>query len=245
VPEMILSHAKKFVVLQPWKTASSTMFSRLGHWNESPYRRFFYFNPHLKRIAHQHITYADFLALPEGRLGYFTASFIRNPYDRVYSAFRQVQKDLRLQPNAVYPEPWIREHVARQLAENLDQLKRAGFDFDRWVDSLSDEQVFESGRNSNLPLHPAHYWTHVNGSKSVSFVGRVENFEQDFSALLQHLGITGVESINANVVELTGNSAANPFGYRYVDRMTKQTIEKISRLFARDFELFGYEMVRA
>lgn len=81
------------------------MVVRLEEYNDSPYDRFFYFNSYLNRIVHQHIICADFACLPESKLGYFTASFVRNPYDRVYSGFRQLQKDLREQPHAIYAEP--------------------------------------------------------------------------------------------------------------------------------------------
>ena len=92
---MIISHAKRFVMLLPWKTASQTMVLRLSQYNESPYNRFFYFNAHLNRVVHQHITCADFACLPESKLGYFLASYVRNPYDRAYSGFRQLQKDIK------------------------------------------------------------------------------------------------------------------------------------------------------
>jgi hypothetical protein len=72
---MILSHAKRFVMFLPWKTASQTTASRIAAYNESPYSRFFHFNPHLCRVVHQHLICADFAALPESKNGYFLASF--------------------------------------------------------------------------------------------------------------------------------------------------------------------------
>jgi hypothetical protein len=128
----------------------------------------------------------------------------------------------------------------KQLSENFDQLSRAQFQFDRWLELVEEAQVYEAGRNSNFPLHPNHYWTHLAGRQVVDFVGRVERFEADFEALLSRFRIEPVERVNANVVELEGSAGANPHGYRYVDRMNACSIEKINRLFALDFELFGY-----
>ncbi len=237
---MIISHRKRFVMFKPWKTASSSMGARLDPFNESPYSPFFDFNAHLNRVVHQHLTCADFASLPEGRLGYFAASFVRNPYDRVYSGFRQLQKDIREQPGAAFPEPWIRELVLRQLAENSAQLHSASFQFDEWLDLVGDEQIYEAGRNTNFPLHPAHYWTHIAGRQAVDFIGRVENFETDFQTFLERADIGPLPPVNCNVVDLEGGAAANPHGYRYVDRMHARSIAKINRLFERDFELFGY-----
>jgi hypothetical protein len=240
---MIISHQKRFVMLLPWKTASQTVALRLDPYNDSPYPRFFYFNAHLNRIVHQHLPYAGFACLPESRLGYFSASFVRNPYDRVYSGFRQLQKDLQEQPRARYPAPWIRDHVMKQLGENFAQLRRAQFVFADWFDSVGEEQIYDIGRNTNFPLHPSHYWTHAAGQQVVDFIGRMENFEADFEEFLARVGIEPVAPVNANVVELEGGAATNRLGYRYVERMDAPTIDKINRLFARDFDLFGYERV--
>jgi hypothetical protein len=227
----------------PWKTASQTMALRLEQYNECRYSRFFYYNEYLNRVVHQHITCADFACLPESKLGYLVASFVRNPYDRVYSGFRQLQKDIEIQPQAHghYPTPWIERHVMKQLAENQEQFKKANFQFDQWLGSITQEQVYEAGRNSNFPLHPAYFWTHVAGKQAVDFVGKVENFEADFKNFLELVDIKQVQQVNDNVVDLETNT--NPHGYRYLDRMSPKSIQKINKLFEKDFELFGYQKI--
>jgi hypothetical protein len=231
------------VLFLPWKTASQTAALRLQPYNESSYSRFFHFNPYLNRVVHQHLTCAEFVRLPENKPGYFKGAFIRNPYDRAYSGFRQLQKDIHEQPHAVFPEPYIRDLVMKQLAENLAQLQQASFNFDEWIALIGEEQIYEIGCNSNFPLHPSHYWTHIAGHQFVSFIGRVENFEIDFQDFLSRVEINDVSLVNANVSELQGAAADKPFGYRYANRMNARSIDKINHLFAKDFELFGYERV--
>ena len=233
---MILSHVHKFAILLPWKTASSTLHARFEGLNESPYSRFYYFSPHLNRVVHQHITCADFSAFPESRLGYATATFVRNPYDRVYSGFIQMQRDLRDQGLAAFPAPWIKELVLRQLEVNRAALARADCNFDRWVAGLSEADVYDVGRNATLPLHPVHYWTHLTGEKYVSFIGRVEVFEADLKAFCAQVGIAEPERIDRNVSGGPGDSG----DYRYAAAMRAGTRDKIERLFIDDFALFGY-----
>ena len=60
---------------------------------------------------------------------------------------------------------------------------------------------------------------------------------------LSRVGIAPVEPRNANIVDMEGASASNPFGYRYVDRMNSRSIDKINRLFKKDFDIFGYGCV--
>jgi hypothetical protein len=240
---MLISHQHRFVMFLPWKTASQTMVARLEPFNESPYSRFFDFNPHLNRVVHQHITCADFCCLPEHKLGYALASFVRNPYDRVYSGFRQLKKDIADQPLVQYPSDWIRRLVQEQLAANEAQIKEAEGDFNDWVSLLDEGQILEQGRNTNFPLHPSHYWTHLAGRTFADFVGRVESFEADFARFCQLVGLSQLPQINTNVVELSQSSSLGDVGYRYVDRMSAESIQKINSMFAEDFDLFGYSRV--
>jgi Sulfotransferase family len=241
---MIISHSKRFVLLLPWKAASQTAVARLSLYDDSPYPRFFYFNQQLKKVTHQHTIYSDYSRLPEKQLGYFEVAFVRNPYDRVYSGFGQLQRDLMMQPHAEFPAEWIRDQVMSQLSENLAQLTQASFDFNRWVSLIRKEQIEDAGRNSNFPLHPNHYWTHDKHEQGVDFVGRIENFETDFRTFVETVGLESTSQINQNVVSLVGGAETNPYGYRYVHHMSDDTIRKINIVFAEDFELFGYGQIQ-
>ncbi len=239
---VIISHKHRFIMLTPWKTASQTLQSRLKPYDESRYPKFYYFNPHLNRVVHQHITCADLVGLPEGRLGYFVGTFVRNPYDRAYSGFWQLQRGMVEQRKWSYPDDhWIGDLVSKQWSEIHSQFCRAEFDFDKWMKVIGDEQIYEIGNNSSFNLHPAHYWTHLAGEKIANFVGKVEAFESDFQRFVSAVGIGHVEMINANVVDLRGDVESNPFGYKYLNRMNAASRSRINDLFDRDFELFGYE----
>ncbi|HTW83798.1 MAG TPA: sulfotransferase family 2 domain-containing protein [Candidatus Sulfotelmatobacter sp.] len=238
---MIVSHRYRFVLLVPWKCASSTVWTRLVAYDESEHERFYDFNAALQRVVHRHLTLADYRALPEASLGYFTAAFVRNPYDRAYSGFRQLLRDRDQQPLVPFRTPWVRSLVVRQLSENAAQLIAAGYDFDAWMASLEEHQVYEIGRNSSLPLHPAHYWTHYAGAQAVDFVGRVEEFEADFELLCRRLGIPIPERTSANVD--VAPFPLRPGDYKYTSRMNSASIRRINELFRDDFELLGYPVV--
>ncbi|MBV8907673.1 MAG: sulfotransferase family 2 domain-containing protein [Sphingomonas sp.] len=236
---MIISHAKKFVLLAPWKTASSTCHASLEQFNESSYSRFFHWSPQLSRVVHQHVTLADFLALPEGRLDYKVGAFVRNPYDRAYSGFLQLQRDFSKQPQLEYSPAWIGELVRAQIAENMSRVVQAGFDFNKWIHLLPDYEVYEPGRNTNMVLHPAHYWTHVDGKQRVGFVGKVESFDADFESFCEFAGIETPALSVANVSDVPDQSAVG--GTKYAGRMSRAALDRINELFASDFEYFAYD----
>lgn len=239
---MIISHAKQFILMSPWKTASSTCHDSLAPYNDSPYPRYFHFNPWLNRVVTQHATMADLLAMPEGRLGYRRAAFVRNPYDRAYSGFLQLQRDFQDQPKIIVQPEWITQMVRAQIAHNMARIIAAGFDFDAWIAMLPDHEVHDAGHNSNMVLHPCHYWTHVNGEEQVGFIGQVERFDADFARFCAYVAIEAPVIRPANVSADQGPDTAIGVS-RHAGRMSRRSLDRINELFARDFALFGYDMI--
>jgi hypothetical protein len=235
---VIISHAHRFILLAPWKCASSTCHESLAEFDESPYDRFFHFNAQLNRVLHQHLTLGYLRALPEAQLGYKTAAFVRNPYDRAYSGFLQLQRDFSVQPALDYQPGWIGNLVRDQIAVNMGRIICAGFDFDRWIQLLPEHEVYDASRNTNMPLHPAHYWTHLAGKRHVDFVGRVESFTQDFEAFSRFVGIEPPPIKIANSSDQGGSPSS---GSKYAGRMSRRSLDRINELFHADFEYFGYE----
>ena len=228
----------------PWKTASQSLRARLSHIDESPYPKFFYFNSHLNRVVHQHLTLADFLAIPESRQGHRLAVFVRNPYDRVFSGFKQLLRDVASQPAWLnFPNPWIRDLVTQQLADNFSLLCKAQFNVNKWFQQLPKYQLVEAGRDSSLPLYPAHYWTHVQNRQVADFIGRVEHFENDFEVLCQ---LFGIENAGNQTLNQSGdvNAELDVQGYRYIHRLQPQTITRINEVFSDDFDLLGYKKIQ-
>jgi hypothetical protein len=235
---MIVCHAARLIMLLPWKTASQTIRARLANDGVSPYPVFHAFNPALGRVASQHLTMADFAALPEAALGYRMAVFVRNPYDRVVSGFAQFLRDTQWQPGAQFPEPWIRNLIVEGLAANLALIDACGRELNAWIGRLPEQKVLDV-RDCTLPLHPACYWTHRDARLAVDFVGRVESFEADFGRLCAAYSLRPGHAQNEN------ESPALParpdaHGYRYAHLLSAGSISRINRLFAQDFDAFGY-----
>jgi hypothetical protein len=226
-------------MLAPWKTASQTLRASLAEYNQSPYDPFFHFNPLLGRTVHQHVTLGDLQSMPEGQLGYRICAFVRNPYDRAYSGFLQLQRDFRDQPRSNFEPAWVGDLVRAQIGENMSRIIAAGFDFDKWISILPEYEVFDSGRNTNMPLHPAHYWTHAEG-RTADFVGRVETFEADFAAFCK---LIGIETPPIELRNVSDGTFAEIGESRYAGKMSRRSLDRINTLFARDFELFGYVMI--
>ena len=213
------------------------MRGRLGHLDRTGNPWFFHFNPHLRRVANQHLTLVDFLRLPQAKAGYRIAAFVQNPYDRVVFGFKQLIRNIQWQPNAPFPEDWMREMVIGQLTKNAGVLIAEQYDVNRWFQRIPAETILDTGRDLSLPLHPVHYWTHLDGEKVVDFIGTIENFEPDFARLCAEFGISDICD-SSQLDDMAEVPDAN--GYRYSEELWPETIARINRLFAADFALLDY-----
>ena len=119
---MIISHKFEFIWFQPRKVASTTIFERLGSYNESEYQQQNYYNKYLNKMSSKHISYEDFLELPEAKLNYKKVSFVRNPYDRFYSDFLQCKKDFNKNHGKFDTKPW-----GRLLSEGFSRFCEFAF----------------------------------------------------------------------------------------------------------------------
>lgn len=241
---MLLIPASRLALLFPWKTASQTLQARLGHLGRQPYPKLPAFNPRLRRVVHQHLTLADWEALPESREGYRVAVFVRNPYDRVVSGFRQLLRDVQVLPRLRHPSPMVRELIAEQVGRIYAGLSRAAFDVDRWFQQLPTHDLLEAGQNVALPLYPCTYWTHGEAGQKAEFIGRVETFEVDFQRMRERYALPPTSAENANRSDdLPARPDAN--GYLYAHRLRPRTIARINEVFAEDFEQLGYARLPA
>jgi hypothetical protein len=177
--------------------------------------------------------------LPEANLGYRIAVFVRNPYDRVFSGFQQIMRDTQMQPKQKFPAEWIHQLVTQQIADNFEEACMAGYDLNRWFAKLAPHKILESGRNTNLFLHPCHYWTHRIDKQAVDFIGKVEDFEEDFRRLCETSKLTPVSNQSVNQTKIQDLPVSEDI-YRYASLFNKNNIAKINAIFKPDFDLFDY-----
>ncbi len=98
---------------------------------------------------------------------YFTFGFVRNPYNRIASCFRQPHHD-----------------VYSGLTYRWQRIWNKGPDFNRFIDEIFEDY-------SNLKCNQDHHWYfqhwYVPPDK-VSFVGKFESFEEDYQTVQDTIG---------------------------------------------------------
>lgn len=140
----------------------------------------------------------------------FKFSFVRNPLDRAYSAYRYLRSDLL--------------EVERDVAAH--KLAKKYGSFEAFVRHWLCEET------AQRQIHFVPQWQFLSdslGDIGVDFIGRQEEMAAAFAHVCDKLGVE---------VELpTVNAATLP---ALESQFSAATVDRIRRVYARDYELFGY-----
>ena len=142
---------------------------------------------------------------------YFKFAFVRNPWDRLYSAYRYLKAGGWDEGDRIWAE------------ENIGHIK----DFDEFVSRwLSIENM-----HKHLHFKPQHeFICDSRGRMLVNYLAYFETLQDDFKRVCRHMDIDA---------EL-GCHNANP-GLGYQDVYTEETRQKVAEIYAQDIALFGYD----
>lgn len=139
---------------------------------------------------------------------YFKFTFVRNPWDRAYSAYNYLRQGGVSKKDQVWRETFRRYS-----------------DFNDFVANWMDED------NINLVLHfmpQTFFLKDAQGVVDFDFIGRFESLEKDYDKIREKIGGEALKKIN--------QSHSSP----YRDIYSKESIDKIRKLYARDIEMLGY-----
>jgi len=169
----------------------------------------------------------DPVAGPKAYPGTFSFAFIRNPWDRLVSCYRD--KILGQAPD------FTNFHPARGVAYCLARFDvfKAGMPFDHFVEAVADIP------DTDADGHFRSQHTFVsNGSGDIvlDFVGRFESLQTDFHAVCMKLGIAPMDLPRVQVTEPRA---------RYTEYYIPRVRDLAADRFRLDLELFGYQFGEA
>lgn len=210
---MLISDSHRFLFVHVQKTGGSTIDNNLSA-SLGDVRRI--------AEAHRHAPLERLLQLEPGLADYWTAGFVRNPWARMLSWWRMVER--------------FRDGAERGVERYLDHLQR-----NRFVAGIIEQHPdFESFVLHATEEHPRLRKPQVEfmnapgfgQGRSADFVGRQETLEDDLRVIYDHLGLEWVELQSVNI---------DPGRPDYRDVYTPATRDRIAELFAADLAAYGYE----
>jgi chondroitin 4-sulfotransferase 11 len=141
---------------------------------------------------------------------YFSFSFVRNPFDRLYSAYK-----------------FLNEGGMNHLDKLAFQTHLSEFeDFEDFIlNGLNKKLIYQI--THFIPQHE--YLCDKSGSILVDFIGRFENLDKDILLLS--------EKLNKNI-ELNHHNYNNKSDYKEV--YTDEMIYKVNQIYQKDIDIFKY-----
>lgn len=141
---------------------------------------------------------------------YFKFAFVRNPWDRLFSAYHFLKKGGINSDDAA----WARAYLANY--HSFEQFVHEWVNRDnimRWVH-----------------FKPQHYFiTDSKGQIAMDYLGRIENINTDFDFICQKLGV----SVNLPILNVVKK-------IRYTDAYTSEMIDIVAQAYHRDVADLGY-----
>lgn len=162
--------------------------------------------------GHKTLRYYQILFSPAEFNSYFKFTFVRNPWDRLVSAFFFLKKGGMNENN----RRWAEANLARY--QDFDSFVRHG---------LKRSEIL-----SFLHFRPQHLFVCLKRNQpGLNFVGRFENLESDFAFICRRL------NLESKLVEANRN-ASRERDYR--EYYTEETRQLVGEIYAEDVRTFGY-----
>lgn len=156
---------------------------------------------------------------------WFRFTFVRNPYSRLLSAYKSVVMDL--------DSPYIsfREAIRQKAGYPTPTGGAPGMvgfaDFVAYIAEQPDDQRDGHWKSQVGTMHP--------DVIRYDFIGRIENFQQDFTPILQRFGASA--SLLASLSERVNTTVQVPLAVAY----HKTLADLVYEIYRADFEMFGYQ----
>ena len=213
---MNISHKHKYLYFVVPKCASKTIRLSLGQYTDIGY-------PKPSPLG-QHITINDFFKSNYFDLfeQYFKFTFVRNPYEKLYSSFMQ---DIHA---------WQSYKIWHSVKKDI--FLSIGENFNRYM----QEYVYESDIKSDwdyIHFCPMHEFATIDNELCLDWFGKAENIENDLQELSKLLNLDIKKHQDANIRSKPSTNI------KYLDKYTRETITLVNEIYSKDFELFSYPML--
>ena len=171
---------------------------------------------------------------PWGWENYFKFAFVRNPWDRVVSAYLCHIFMYEVQYNKYYDKSTMTEKWIKKTFKKQEFYRTEFKDFNHF---LRDKKCCKSLSLVNTKFNPCYTFIYDEDMNcQVDFVGRYENLNEDMAYIQEKLGMS-IEPIP----HVNSTKSKRP---HYSVFYNEENIEIVREIYKVDIELFGYEFER-
>lgn len=156
----------------------------------------------------------------------FSFSIVRNPWDRVVSAWLN---KIKIGPRDPWYTPKVREsqyRMCRALDPSLSPTITLEKDFDWFIQHLPESKLFRN----NVHFMPQ---TEILSGSEIDYVGRFEEYEQSVRHIFDRIGL-------AIPAKLPHENISKPSAKDFRHYFSKESKATVAKLYAADIERYGY-----
>ncbi|MBW2998482.1 sulfotransferase family protein [Candidatus Woesearchaeota archaeon] len=149
---------------------------------------------------------------------YFKFTFVRNPWDRIVSCYKN-----KIREKSLNNQHFVNGVFSRFITYGTFTPEMSFEDFVKAICEISDE-------DANVHFQSQYkFITDKKGKIIVDFIGQFENIDKDFNKICKKL------KINVKLPHLMKSEKKD-----YKEYYTKETKEMIRKRYKKDIEMFGY-----
>jgi hypothetical protein len=163
--------------------------------------------------AHTKLTHFEKIYAPDTFRRYFKFTFVRNPYDRIFSAYNYLSKG----GGNVNDNAFFKAHLINVTS------------FEMFIEDYLNDITLRA----YIHLEPqVDFIRKTDGTIGMDFIGRYENIRDDFATISKRLNVNR---------ELKKENPTSVKRLNYNDFFTKSMRDKVFSLYKDDFEILNYE----
>jgi len=152
---------------------------------------------------------------------YFSIVFVRNPFDRVFSAWYD-----KTRGGDVSKLEYLSTGMKKMMLPYLNKFKNFVFDLYNEPDKFSYIECGEYVLDRHFRLQTSFF-----PSENIDFIGRFENFQDDFNIVCDKIGIPRQHLPHKNKTRHK----------HYSEYYDSEMREIVAEMYAKDIENLGYE----
>lgn len=209
---MMISHKHRCIFINIPKCASVSIMNALDMKLVTP--------------PHWHCSWSDSRQVLGKEIldSYFKFSIVRNPWDRVVSAWMMFeQHDYRKQDRS-YTLPEFLEVITDQSIDYKTTYQTQ-------QEKIAWQHTVTNIRHHTLPaLHPYYGLVNKNGNIKANFTGKQENLHEDLAKVCRSLGL---RSLQLKTINTTRRG-------HYTDYFNETTMKIVTSYYKKDIDTFNY-----
>ncbi|MCC0176871.1 sulfotransferase family 2 domain-containing protein [Waterburya agarophytonicola K14] len=213
-------HKRRAIYFEVPKVACSSMILKCADWIDLEIDRKRIHSKENKAI----IPKVELNLLDTEYKNYFKFTFVRNPWDRLVSCYKdKVRSDANFN-NSIYKNGVHTSFIKYNLFT-------AGMNFEDFVEAVCN--IDDSQADAHI-LSQYHFVTDRQGVIFMNFIGKFENLREDFAKVAGRLDISDRELPHKN-------SSKKSKKKHYSEYYSESTKAKVAQRYAKDIKIFNYQ----